>query len=83
MRDIYDRIKDQIPNDFLSLVDQVIFCMVDGIYSKDFEAIEGLQIEEYPEISNVYQILYDGGVARIMVPSAPVATPIPLEDNPA
>lgn len=84
MRDIYDRIKDQIPNDFLSLVDQVIFCMVDGIYSKDFEAIQGLQVEEYPELSNVHQILYDGGVGRIMVPSDPHVPSVLVEnDNPA
>jgi hypothetical protein len=84
MRDIYERIKDQVPDDFLSLVDQVIFCMIDGIYTKDFEAIQGLHVEEYPELSNVHQVLYDGGVGRIMVPSPPLATPVPSEDdNPA
>jgi hypothetical protein len=84
MRDIYERIKDQVPEDFLSLIDKTIFCMIDGIYSKDFEAIQELELEEYPEINNVHNVLYEGDVARILVPSGPASTPIDVEDdNPA
>lgn len=84
MRDIYEKIKDQVPEDFLSLVDQAIFCMVDGIYSKDFEAIQGLEIQEYPELNDVHSLIYEGGVARIMVPSGPPSIPVDVEDdNPA
>jgi hypothetical protein len=87
MRDIYQRIKDQIPEDFLSLIDQAIFCMIDGIYSKDFEAIQGLEVEEYPELNNVHNILYDGDIARIMIPSGPSGpsntSVLVDDDNPA
>ena len=84
MRGIYERIKDRVPDDFLSLVDQAIFCMVDGIYSKDFEQRQNLTVEEYPEIGNIHEVLYDGGVARILLPSGPPVTPAIVEDdNPA
>jgi len=66
---IYESVKNTLS---LSLVDDVLRCLIDGVYSEEHAEFESLRLqggcEELPEIPNVHPLLYEGNVVRIMVP---------------
>ena len=66
---IYESVKDTLP---LSLIDEVLHCLCEGVYSEEYVEFECLRLqgscEEVPETENVHQFLYEGNVVRIMIP---------------
>jgi len=66
---IYESVKNTLP---LSLIDEVLHCLIDGVYSEEYAEFERLRLqgacEELPEVANVQQMLYEGNVVRVMVP---------------
>lgn len=66
---IYERIQTAVPTDFLSLIDEVLFCLIDGIYSKEYEEAQKYgEKEEVPEIPGTVGIEWNGVPGRIFIP---------------
>jgi len=78
---IYEQIQAQLPNNFLEMVDKVLLCLLDGIYTKEYEEVQQLGAENYEDSVGVHIISDDGYVARILVPPPAVATDV-SEENP-
>jgi hypothetical protein len=53
---------------FKDMVDKVLFCLIDGIYSNEYAEVQELQAEEHADIDGVYQVPYNEGTARILIP---------------
>jgi len=56
-----------------SLIDETVFCLIDGIYTKEYETVQiirlsGVASGVVPEIAGVVEIMYEGQVGRVMVP---------------
>lgn len=68
MLGIYEPIKYSVPDNFQELVDQVLFCLIDGIYFKEYEEVKELHIEKHHDIDNVYKIVLEGKVGRVVIP---------------
>jgi len=66
---IYESVKNTLP---LSLIDEVLRCLIDGVYNEEYAEFESLRLqgacEELPEIPNVHQALYEGSMVRVMIP---------------
>lgn len=50
------------------MIDQVLFCLIDGIYSNEYAEVQELQSEEHAETEGVQQVPYNGEIVRILVP---------------
>ena len=50
------------------MVDQVLYCLVDGVYSNEYAEVKELQAEEHADIDGIYQVPYNEGTARILIP---------------
>ena len=79
---IYKSIQHEVPEDFLWLVDQTVLSMIEGVYVKEYEEVQKLQQQEYPELSFTREVVYEGRIGRILIPSAPICEIITHEENP-
>ncbi len=50
------------------MVDQVLYCLVDGVYSNEYAEVKELQAEEHADIDGVHHLQYNEGTARILIP---------------
>ena len=76
---VYDPIKYILPDNFQELVDQVVFCLIDGIYFKEYEEVQELQIEKHHDRDDIHTIVLEGGTARVFIPAAREKN---VEENP-
>jgi len=71
--------------EFTETIDAAVFCLIDGIYTREYEEVQSLleMPEEYPEISGIETIEFQGGTARIFVipPTDPTCDP-EVTENP-
>ena len=68
---IYQQIQG-LPDDFEALIKQTLFCLIDGIYTKEYEEVKAIQFlkcqDEIPEIDGVYPVQLGDSVVRVMIP---------------
>jgi hypothetical protein len=60
------------------MVDQVLYCLVDGVYSNEYAEVKELQAEEHADIDGVHHVQYNEGTARILI--SPITQ---KEENPS
>jgi len=75
---IYEQIKNDLPIDFLKLLDDAVFCLLEGIYVNEFEEVEQIRAykgqEIHPNIPQAENVLYEGRVVQVIrAPAAPAA----------
>jgi hypothetical protein len=75
---IYEQIKSDLPIDFLKLLDDAVFCLLEGIYVNEFEEVEQIRAykgqELHPNIPQAENVLYEGRVVQVIrAPAAPSA----------
>lgn len=76
-----------LPHDFENLVRESLFCLIDGVYTKEYEEVKVIKFlncqDQVPETDGVYPIHYGDSVGRIMISSqrAPAAPQPPAEQT--
>ena len=72
------------PEGFQELVDQVLFCLVDGIFYKEYQEVQYLEGQEIvPEVPLVGMMMYQGEMVRYILPrpeGAAVIAPVQGDD---
>jgi hypothetical protein len=51
------------------LIDQAVFCLVDGVYFKEYEELQAIGgSAEAPKDPNIIEVMYEGQPTRIFMP---------------
>lgn len=77
-----------------SLIDETVFCLIDGVYTKEYEEVwalrQGGDSSRFPDIPGVVEVMYNGQIRRVINPrgggaaAAAAAAPIPdITENPS
>jgi hypothetical protein len=77
---IYEQIKKDLPIDFLKLLDDALFCLVEGIYINEFEEVQNIRSHQgqeiHPNIPQTENVLFEGRIVQVIrAPSASAAAP--------
>ena len=77
---IYEQIKKNLPIDFLKLLDDAMFCLVEGIYINEFEEVQNIRSHQgqeiHPNIPQTENVLFEGRIVQVIrAPAASAAAP--------
>jgi hypothetical protein len=65
------------------LIDEAVFCLVDGVYFKEYEELQALGgPAEAPKDPNIVEVMYDGQPTRIFIPDRDARTEARAEELP-
>jgi hypothetical protein len=65
------------------LIDEAVFCLVDGVYFKEYEELQALGgSAEAPKDPNIIEVMYDGQPTRIFIPDRDARTEARAEELP-
>jgi hypothetical protein len=68
-----------LPHDFHTLVNEALFCLIDGVYMKEYEEVKVIKFlscqDEIPETDGVYPVQLGDSVVRVMIPGQSSAGP--------
>ena len=77
---IYEQIKNDLPIDFLKLLDDAVFCLLEGIYVNEFEEVEQIRgykgQEVHQNIPQAENVLYEGRIVQVIRAPASAAAAV-------